>query len=107
MKPQFSDTALQYMDKSIRENLEDLLLETVRRYLAMRETPVIRPHSHDSETAWLAYVEAEKLLAMQRGQVKAAARAVLIWRNSYYKDRVREIKEIEQEFLRRVKNERK
>ena len=103
--PQFNDQPLQYQGKSIRENLEDLLLEAVRRYLAMKDTPVGNLPKMSVEA--YAYLEAEKLLAMQRGQVRAAARAVLIWRNSYYKDRVREIKEIEQEFVKRVNNARK
>lgn len=102
-QPKFSDAPLQYQGKSIRENLEDLLTEAVRKYLDMKDTPIVKPETF-TNSSFDDYLESEKLLASQRGQVRMAARAILIWRNSYYKDRVRSAKEIEQEFVRRVKD---
>ncbi|MCA1624182.1 MAG: hypothetical protein LC778_10345 [Acidobacteria bacterium] len=85
---------------SIREALEKLLEEAVQRYLKMKDTPVV---SVKMSPEAYAFLEAEKLLAMQRGIVRGIARAVLIWRNMYYRDRIRVVKEIETEFVQRVK----
>lgn len=98
----FSES-LKHAGKSVRELLEDLLEDAVRKFLEMKDTPLIRPDKNSSESHWGTYIEAEKLLASQRGQVRMAARAVLVWRNCYYKDRVRSVKEIEKEFVQRVK----
>jgi len=101
--PQFSDREHAHAGRSIREALEDNLLEDVRRYLDMKVVPLAKPEFGSWEI-WSKYIEAEKQLAMQRGKVRASAMAVLTWRNMYYLDRTRSVKEIETEFVRRVKN---
>lgn len=105
-KMKLADTHSGLQGGSIREKLESQLLDAVRKYVEMKDIPLAELDLMGPSTAITEYMQAEKLLATQRGKVRGLAMAVTTWRNMYNADRVREAQAIEREFMKRVKDAR-
>ena len=88
---------------SLLHSIEANLLEEMKKYLAMKDVPIVE--LDDSfplaahKTAW----GAERKLVQQRGIVRGCAMQLLTWRNAYQKGNRDSLQALEQEFVHKLK----
>jgi len=91
---------------SLLHSIEANLLEEMRKFLAMKNVPVVE--LNDSfpldahKTAW----KAERKLVQQRGIVRGCAMQLLTWRNAYQKGNRKSLQILEQEFVEKVREQK-
>ena len=88
---------------SLLHSIEANLLEEMRKYLAMKDVPVVTLADSfpldEHKAAW----GAERKLVQQRGIVRGCAMQLLTWRNAYQKGNRASLQALEQEFVERVR----
>ena len=80
-------------------------MEEMRKYLAMKDVPVVTLADSfpldEHKAAW----GAERKLVQQRGIVRGCAMQLLTWRNAYQKGNRASLQALEQEFVQKLRGE--
>ena len=90
---------------SLLHSIEANLLEEMRKYLAMKDVPVVTLADSFPLDAHKAAWGAERKLVQQRGIVRGCAMQLLTWRNAYQKGNRASLQALEQEFVQKLRGE--